>query len=267
MASPCFYKYSVAGNDFVVVDNRQGNWNGVDQQAWAKLCARRTGIGADGVLLLESDSQQDFRMRYLNSDGREVEMCGNGARAISHFAKHLQIEPAHQPFYSFATSGSIYHSQVTGVDVQLEMTELKDIGMIDVSDWVEENLFIDGWYLNTGVPHVVFLVPSIQEISVVELAPAMRYDARFAAGANINFVQVTGDKILLRTYERGVEAETLACGTGATAAAVMVSRLLDIEGEFEVVMPGGSLWITVKNNERWLRGPVNQLFKGELCLS
>ena len=80
-------------------------------------------------------------------------------------------------------------------------------------------------------------------------------------------MQVTGDKILLRTYERGVEAETLACGTGATAAAVMVSRLLDIEGEFEVVMPGGSLWITVKNNERWLRGPVNQLFKGELCLS
>ena len=266
VVSPCFYKYSVAGNDFFVCDNRLGIWNDKGKDFWAVLCARRTGVGADGVLLLESDPSADFRMRYLNSDGGEVEMCGNGARAISHFASLLEIAPKNPPYYTFTTTRSTYRSMVEGTSVQVEMTELLDIGAIDVSDWVEENLFLDGWYLNTGVPHVVFIVEDVKDVEIAEIAPAMRYDSRFIAAANINFAQVTGDKILLRTYERGVEGETLACGTGATAAAVMVSRLLDLEGEFEVVMPGGSLWITVKNNERWLKGLVQIIYRGELCL-
>lgn len=204
-------------------------------------------------------------MRYLNSDGGEVEMCGNGSRALAHFASLLQIMPQHPPYYSFSTLRASYQALVEEHSVSVQMTELEDFGVIDISDWVEAHGFIEGLYLNTGVPHVVFLVEDVNAVEVMKIAPSMRYDERFFSGSNINFAQVAGNKILLRTYERGVEDETLACGTGATAAAVMVSKLLDLEGEFEVEMPGGSLWITVKNNERWLKGPVHLIFKGELC--
>lgn len=267
MVNPCFYKYSVAGNDFLLFDNRQGEYSDRPKTFWASLATRRLGVGADGIILLEKSDSSDFHMRYFNSDGGEVEMCGNGSRAISHFAKQLGIIPITPPYYTFSTYRSIYHSLVEDNNVvSVEMTELEDLGTIDVSDWVEEYSFLEGWYLNTGVPHVVFLVEDVSTVDVEGISPRLRHDDRFYSGANINYAQVTGDKILLRTFERGVEGETLACGTGATAAAVMVSKLLDIEGEFEVVMPGGSLWIKLENNRRWLKGPVQIIYRGELCL-
>jgi diaminopimelate epimerase len=219
-----FWKLSGAGNDFVVVDNRLGvaPSEGAERAEWIRaVCARRVGIGADGVLLVEPSSVADFRMRYYNADGGEA-VCGNGARCIARFAHSLGIAGRAMRFETFA---GIYSAWVEDAAVRVSMSDAHSLEL-DIEIEVP-GLFrgrVD--FVNTGVPHAVLRVEDLENAPVVELGRAIRHHARFApAGTNVDFI-APGEpgQILIRTYERGVEDETLACGTGAIASAIVAVR-------------------------------------------
>ncbi len=257
-----FYKYSATGNDFIALDNRDNLYDQNDSKLWQKLCSRRTGIGADGVLLLENSNESDFKMAYINSDGSIGEMCGNGARTIVAFARSLGVTPTCENYYVFSTACGVYSGEyLADKHYKVEMTELYDIDTIDVGDLVNG----EGLYLNTGVPHAVFRVENLKNYDVVNTGRTIRNDSRFERGTNVNFFEVLGvDHIALRTYERGVEDETLACGTGATAAAVTCQRLLGMGSVIIVEMPGGTLTISEINGKRFLSGAVDKVFEGTI---
>jgi len=205
-----FSKYQGAGNDFVLVDNRSGFFDGNDTVLVKKMCDRRFGIGADGLMLLEGAENADFRMRYFNADGREGSMCGNGGRCIVAFARDLGIVAEKAAFLAVdgAHEAAIVSGQV-------------DLGMVDVREVARED---DGdfYLLDTGSPHLVREVTGLRDVDMATEGHRIRNSPRFRkAGVNVNFVEREGDGYFLRTYERGVEGETLACGTGATAAAMV----------------------------------------------
>ncbi len=236
MAIP-FMKMSGAGNDFVVVDNRNGE---VDATAEfiTKVCARRVSVGADGMLLVEkaSDPSADFRMRYYNADGGEAETCGNGARCISRFA-HLHGIAGKA--MSFETAAGPYTANIVGEGVKLGMSDPTDVRSgFTVALEDGERLASSA---NTGVPHVVYFVDDVACLDVVRLGRETRYHDDFApAGTNANFAQVVaGGSLCIRTYERGVEDETLACGTGAVAAAITASLRGDVTSPTTVRVQGG----------------------------
>lgn len=219
-----FTKMSGAGNDFIVIDNRDGKVPERGREdlfrAW---CRRRLDIGADGVLLVEppQGAEADFRMRYHNADGGEAESCGNGARCIARFAHLIGAAPKTM---SFETEAGLYRATLVGEDVILTMSDPHSLRRsidLNLPDLVGEK--VD--FMNTGVPHVVTFVPDLTAAPLESLAPKIRYHAAFAPdGTNVNFAQVLGEnRIAMRTYERGVEAETLACGTGAVAVALVAS--------------------------------------------
>lgn len=227
-----FTKMSGAGNDFVVADARDGLGAALlhgDVHAFVRdVCHRQFGIGADGVLFVQSPdagSGDDFRMRYFNADGGEAEMCGNGSRCISRFALRLGL--GRDQHVRFATQAGPYSGMLIGDDVRVNMlppTDLRD----DVATSVGDHAFT-GSYLNTGVPHYVVWRDDVEHDDVVAWGRALRFDPAFApAGANIDFVQRTGAGLRVRTYERGVEEETLACGTGLTASALAAARRWDL---------------------------------------
>ncbi len=227
-----FSKMSGAGNDFVVADARTGVGEALlrgDLPAFVRaVCHRQFGIGADGVLLVQlpdPGSADDFRMRYFNADGSEAEMCGNGARCISRFALRAGLG-AHGRV-RFATLAGGYSGRLNGDVVRVNMqppTELRD----PVVARVGEAEFA-GVALNTGVPHYVVWRDAVDEDDVVTWGRALRFAPQFApAGSNINFVQRQGERLRVRTYERGVEDETLACGTGLTASALAAARRWDL---------------------------------------
>lgn len=213
-----FVKMTGAGNDFIVFDNRDGRIPEGRGTFIRRLCERRLGVGADGALLVEPSATQDFRMRYYNADGGEAEMCGNGGRCISRFAYLKGIAGKRM---SFETVAGIYHSEVVGENVRLEMVDPKDIQ-------VRSEIEVSGrrfpiHFANTGVPHGVVFVEDVEAVDVVNVGRTLRWHERFApAGTNANFVQILGpSRMKIRTYERGVEDETLACGTGTVASAVL----------------------------------------------
>lgn len=217
-----FSKLSGAGNDFIVIDNRDGKVNPTSEFV-AKVCARRLSVGADGLLLVEKPhdpSQADFRMRYFNADGGEVESCGNGARCISRFAflKGIVGEKTR-----FETLAGLYEAEILGERVRVRMGDPHDV-RLGLPLTLAEGVFrVD--FVNTGVPHVVFFVEDLDATDVVGLGRQTRYHSDFApAGTNANFVRVVDEQTLrIRTYERGVEDETLACGTGSVATAVVAA--------------------------------------------
>ena len=258
-----FYKYSATGNDFIAIDNREGIVAKEETSLWQKLCSRRSGIGADGVLLLESSQNTDFSMIYLNCDGSIGEMCGNGARSIVAFAKSLEITPSIQNHFSFSTALGIYSGQILkDTTVRVEMTELYDIDTICLDDLSEGG---ESLYLNTGVAHAVFQVENLGSTDVVGRGKVIRHDSRFEKGTNVNFFEVLGiNHISLRTYERGVEDETLACGTGATAAAITAQQLLGMGDVVTVEMPGGTLTISEVEGKRYLTGEVKMIYNGTI---
>ena len=258
-----FFKYHGAGNDFVVIDGRGGGFS-PSRELVASMCRRHTGIGADGLMILENDPMgSDFLMRYFNSDGGESTMCGNGGRCIALFADHLGIGGKHKTFRGV--------DGLHAVDILWRDGEAAEVslGMKDVSG-VEHG---EGyWLLDTGSPHYVVFTDDVDGVDVVAEGRRIRYSDRFVAsgGVNVNFVEVAGvGHIRVRTYERGVEDETLACGTGATASAIAAAlRTGGVPDRFRVDVRGGNLKVQFETSGNeyftniFLEGPARRVFRG-----
>ena len=256
-----FTKMNGAGNDFVLFDNRKGEVSLTTAQI-AQLCDRHRGIGADGVLLLEqSRNGADFRMRYYNADGGEAEMCGNGARCFARFADR-SAGPLEK--LSFETPAGVIGARLEGDLVRLEMSQPKDL-----------RLDPDGAsYVDSGVPHVVVQVPKVDNVDVRKRGAELRHSPSYAPrGANANFIEKRGPQsIAIRTYERGVEDETLACGTGVVASAIVFAAIEKVDGPIDVRVRGGeSLQVDfARKGEAFtdvtLTGPADFVFDGTIEL-
>lgn len=266
-----FFKMSGAGNDFIVADNRDLTIPESGRRGWIEqLCRRAVSIGADGVLLVEPpEGSANFRMRYYNSDGGEAESCGNGARCIARFAHVIGAAPTEM---SFETQAGLYHARVfENKEVEIGMTDPVDLRLGVALDLKSSpDLTVD--HLNTGVPHAVAWVDDVQAVDVQGLGRQIRFHTAFQpAGANANFVQVTGRSALqIRTYERGVEAETLACGTGCVAAAVLGAMSGRVRPPVLLSTQGGTI-LTINFDQEGakitnvrLRGEARIVYKGEL---
>ena len=232
-----FTKMNGAGNDFVMVDNRAGEVRLRPEQI-VRICDRHRGIGADGILLLERGSNgADFRMRYYNRDGGEAEMCGNGARCFARFANKVAGAPDK---ISFQTPAGLIRGELHGELVTLQMSEPKDLQLSVelVANGEKERVH----FINSGVPHVVVPVSKVDDVDVRRRGEAIRRHEMFSpAGANVNFTEKRGaQKILVRTYERGVEDETLACGTGVVASALIFGATEKVDGPISVAVRSGS---------------------------
>ncbi len=231
-----FTKMNGAGNDFILIDNRMGDVQ-LDRSQIARLCDRHRGIGADGILLLEKPGNRaDFRMRYFNADGGEAEMCGNGARCFARFANKVA---AAKEKISFETQAGVISAELKGDLVTLGMTEPTDLRLHLELGIAGENKTVH--FVNSGVPHVVIPVPNIDDVDVRREGAAVRYHKIFSpSGTNVNFIDKRGaKKIAIRTYERGVEDETLACGTGIVASALIFGATEGCHGPMTVLARGG----------------------------
>jgi diaminopimelate epimerase len=261
-----FYKYSGSGNDFIIFDNRTDGLR-IKPSKIAEICKRREGIGADGVLLIGASKDYDFEMRIFNADGSEAEMCGNGARCIVHFAYHT-LKIKNEKTFNFETMNGVYSGSVEdNNEVKIQMTELYGVDSININDLSGKRAL----YLNTGVPHAVIQVSSVEDVKVDAVGSAIRYDVRFPNGTNVDFFEVVDHEnqiIKLRVYERGVEGETLCCGTGVMATAVSCAKFFNWQGEIKVYAKGGLLKAIVDQDLKHLyfQGEVKQLFKGEVLL-
>jgi diaminopimelate epimerase len=229
-----FVKISATGNDFIAIDNRSKTL-GMDSEFFRRICARRTGIGADGIVILGS-SNYDFSMTYLNNDGQRAAMCGNGARSIIRFASFLGIKKSE---YLFNVGEDCYRGGWDGEDVYLIMKEIVDFKQIDGHCF----------YMNTGVPHLVLF-------EKFDLQKGR--DLRLHYDANVDFVEAS----LVRTYERGVEGETLSCGTGAVAVAYVLNKIRGHQGPITINTLGGILRVEISGLR--LSGKVALVYKGEL---
>jgi len=256
-----FYKYQGTGNDFVMIDNRSQKFPKEDAQLVAHLCDRRFGVGADGLILLEEDPKYDFRMVYYNSDGNQSSMCGNGGRCLVAFAKRLNIVTAETTF--IATDGPHYATIYEEGIVSLQM---KDVDSITVTP---EYVFLD-----TGSPHHIEITPDVKNADVKNKGSKIRYSDLYGAkGSNVNFVEQDDEALFtLRTYERGVEDETLSCGTGATAAAIAMHALGKTHSDtIQLNVEGGKLEVSfIKNagiySNVFLKGPATFVFKGVISI-
>jgi len=232
-----FSKMNCAGNDFVMIDNRLGDLQLAPEQI-VKICDRHRGVGADGVLVLErATNGADFRMRYYNADGGEAEMCGNGARCFARYASRV-AGPKEE--LSFETPAGVIGATLQGEVVRLEMSEPTDLRLgITVP---LPNQQVAAHFVNSGVPHVVVPVENLENVDVRALGSAIRHHELFAPkGANANFLKERGERqIAIRTYERGVEDETLACGTGVVASALIFAALKNVAGPIGVLVRGGN---------------------------
>ncbi|HNW89477.1 MAG TPA: diaminopimelate epimerase [Bacteroidales bacterium] len=255
-----FHKYHGAGNDFIIIDNRNLSFNAAEDVI-SRLCHRRFGVGADGLLLLEGSEIHDFSMRYFNSDGREGSMCGNGGRCIAAFA-HDQLNLKEK--ITFSAVDGLHQSEILKKEGDVSQVRLK---MADVT-MVQHG---EGYYfLDTGSPHYVTFVDHADETDVVAAGRAIRYSPLFPQGTNVDFVEIREAQLYVRTYERGVEDETLSCGTGVTASAIAASFIIPANS-FEITTRGGNLKVSFSNENEiysnvWLEGPATLVFKGELEL-
>ncbi len=265
-----FVKMSGAGNDFVVLDNRTLGLALTGAQI-ARLCHRQFGIGADGLLAVELSDQPtaDYRMRYYNADGGEAEMCGNGARC---FAKFIQSFPrAEAARVRFLTPAGLITGEYIGDEVRINLTAPAETAVRQIADfgWGA----IDYHFMNTGVPHAVVYVPDAEGAQVVPHGRAIRRSPVFPRGTNVNFVQLSGEgPHIIRTYERGVEDETLACGTGVVASALLTHLVHGLPLPLRLQVRGGDV-LTVDARvegttylDVTLTGPATVVFTGEIKL-
>jgi diaminopimelate epimerase len=250
-----FFKYQGTGNDFVIIDNRQELFPKNDTQLVAHLCDRRFGVGADGLILLENDPDTDFKMVYFNADGAEGSMCGNGGRCLVAFAHFLGVIGNETTFN--AVDG-LHHATIDG-----DMVKLK---MVDVAEVREKPNYS---FLDTGSPHHVQLVEDLEHFNVPKEGAKLRYGIYGKSGSNINFVeQSSDDAFQVRTYERGVENETLSCGTGVTAVAIAMHQSgKTVSKVVKMQTPGGNLTISFEQQDDtytnvFLQGPAVQVYKG-----
>lgn len=251
-----FYKYQGTGNDFVMIDDRKESFDSKDLALVARLCDRKFGIGADGLILIRNHADFDFEMIYFNADGSQS-MCGNGARCAVAFSAFLGIikEKTH-----FLAIDGAHEAVISKDQVELLMGNVNEIQSKQKD-----------FFLNTGSPHYIRFVENIHEYPVFEQGKSIRYDAHYhPGGTNVNFVQPTGpDEIYVRTYERGVEDETLSCGTGVTAAALAFAKNRD-KAIIKINTLGGQLTVRFISNrdgnfrDIWLIGPAEQVFAGEI---
>ncbi|QED36366.1 diaminopimelate epimerase [Antarcticibacterium arcticum] len=255
-----FYKFHGTGNDFIMVDNRDTIFPKNDTNLINRLCHRRFGIGADGLILLENagDEENDFKMVYFNSDGNQSSMCGNGGRCIVAFAKYLGIIANSAGFTAIDGKHS---AVINGQEVSLKMQD------VDASDLNEAALFLD-----TGSPHHIEFTDEVGDIDIKRQGAKIRYSSKYEenGGTNVNYVQQDGDhNFLVRTYERGVEDETYSCGTGVTAVALAVHALGRTNSrDITLKTRGGNLQVSFDEKEEqyfniWLTGPAEYVFKGE----
>ena len=234
-----FFKMNGSGNDFILIDNRQGILNADRLGDFVpRVCARKVSVGADGVILIEPSQRVDFRWRFFNADGSEAEMCGNGGRCAARFAAMQGIAG---PRLSFETLAGIIAAEVSGSRVKLQMVQPQGL-TLDLEVRIEDrNHRLHA--INTGVPHAVELVEEVSGIAVKELGRKIRFHPRFQpAGTNADFVQVVDrGHLKVRTYERGVEDETLACGTGAVASALIAAAKGLADSPVEIETTGGEV--------------------------
>jgi diaminopimelate epimerase len=263
-----FYKMSGSGNDFILIDNRDGSLAVGDIVAFVKcVCERKVSVGADGLIVIESSDKVDFRWRFFNADGSEVEMCGNGGRCAARFALLRGIAGEKM---SFETVSGIIEAEVRGDVVKLRLTDPRDLIMDDRIQVGKQTLFVHG--VNTGVPHVVHFVRDLEGFDVFNTGRAIRRHEHYQpAGTNANFAAVVDDHTLrVRTYERGVEDETLACGTGSVASVLIAARKGFVESPVDVrVQSGETLRIHFEQTEGgftkvYLEGKTKVVYQGKL---
>ena len=257
-----FFKYQGTGNDFIIIDNRKFEFK-AEASLIADLCDRRFGIGADGLILLQSEPGYDFRMIYYNSDGNESTMCGNGGRCIVYFAQKLGIIQNEAKFLAIdgEHTAIIRHQEERTAFVGLQMKDVAGIEKVG-NDWV----------LDTGSPHYVKFVEQVSTFQVDTEGRAIRQSQPFLEkGINVNFVEKKNSRLQIRTYERGVEAETLSCGTGVTASA-LVAHFAGLISQTDIAIktPGGELEVSFESNTKghysnvWLSGEVGLVFSGQI---
>lgn len=250
-----FNKYQATGNDFVLLDNRAGNFNGLTKGQIAQLCDRRFGIGADGLIMLNDHPDYDFEMKYFNADGAPGSMCGNGGRSIAAFARQCGIDKKELTFLAY---DGVHHAKLEGEIVSLAMNPVSGI-----TQHGEDKI------LNTGSPHYVRKVEGLGDLDVFAEGKRLRNSAAFSKeGINVNFVEkISSTKIFVRTYERGVEDETYSCGTGVTASAIASGNDEDGEKCIEIKTKGGDLQVKYKKEgshykDIWLTGPATFVYAG-----
>ena len=260
-----FYKYQGTGNDFIVIDNRNLNFDKNDTFLIQKLCDRNIGIGADGLILLENHETLDFEMVYFNADSSESGFCGNGSRCVTHFAKFLGII---QDNASFQAIDGIHYSKIINGFVSVKMND------IDSSKVIFFNDKYNATFVDTGSPHLILNRNDIDNFNILDESYSIKkYFTNFKDGININYYSIINGGIRLRTFERGVESETQSCGTGAVALAYYLKiNSLNENKEVTISMKGGDLNVKMEKSSNiyknvWLSGDVDQVYYGKYNLS
>lgn len=263
-----FVKMESTGNDFIMFKNLDQRLS-FTQGEIKKLCHRRLGIGADGLILIDppTDPKYIFTMRYFNSDGAEVEMCGNGARATMLFSAtytNLKLKNGNALFKTFESEcdGTILELREKEAIVSVVMPPIKDVGLINPKEsWPHG----ESLYLHSGVPHLCLHHDNLKEADLLTIGRKYRYDKNFPKGANVNLFQyIENGDVLVRTYERGVEDETLSCGTGAVAVAHCIKQKMKLTTPINIKYPGGYLKVDLSQSLPVLTGPTKVVFEGSL---
>lgn len=264
-----FSKYVGAGNDFILFDDRALTFPCHNKDLIKRLCHRQFGIGADGIILLQLSSRADFRFRIFNADSSEAEMCGNGVRCFGKFVSDLGFNLS---TFSLETTERILKVEMNNDDIVVEMGEPREICFNIEIDLHKKKEILH--YMDTGVPHAVLFVKDLDKINVFSLGKEIRFHLHFQPkGANANFAMLQGDTVHLRTYERGVEEETLACGTGATATALVAAKIYGLPSPVKVrTMSGETLKISFKqNNDSFedvaMSGSAKLVFQGVITVA
>lgn len=263
-----FTKMSGTGNDFIIIDHRQPFLAAVDLPEFARrICRHKFSAGADGLILIEEDEDEDFRWQFFNADGSRAEMCGNGARCAARFAYQLGIA---KETMRFRTEAGVIAAQIVGHGVKIKLTSPTDLQMGRSLDLGKLSKMVHS--VNTGVPHVVCFVDDLVDVPIFEWGRIIRYHEVYQpAGTNVNFVQATNDGLSVRTYERGVEGETMACGTGAVASALIAAKIGLVKSPVHVTTSGGEELVIHLETQGdsampavYLEGPAKIIYEGHL---
>ena len=259
-----FFKMSASANDFILIDNRDGKVDTEFKKVTdfvAGICRRRHSVGADGVILIEESKSADFRWRFFNADGSEADMCGNGGRCAARFAFIKGIAGKEM---AFETGAGLIKAKVEGMRIKLQLTTPYDLKLDYPINLEDKEIFVSS--VNTGVPHAILISADIDYVPVEDLGRVIRYHKVFGkAGTNVDFVEVIDkENVKIRTYERGVEGETFACGTGAVASGVILKEKGLIKSPVNILTKGGEALRVYLNDEVYLEGDAHIIYKGVL---